>query len=70
MDTYKITAKGEGKDALGQVDIVATYKEQRFHGLGLSTDIIESSARAMVHVMNHIHLAKAVEVKKKHLTQV
>jgi len=65
MDTYKITAKGEGKDALGQVDIVATYKDQRFHGLGLSTDIIESSARAMVHVMNHIHLAKAVADQKK-----
>ena len=65
MDTYKITAKGEGKDALGQVDIVANYKEQRFHGLGLSTDIIESSARAMVHVMNHIHLAQAVASKKE-----
>jgi 2-isopropylmalate synthase len=65
MDTYKITAKGEGKDALGQVDIVATYKGQRFHGLGLSTDIIESSAKAMVHVMNHIHLAKAVADQKK-----
>ncbi|WP_028863197.1 2-isopropylmalate synthase [Psychromonas aquimarina] len=65
MDDYQISAKGEGKDALGQVDIVATYKEQKFHGLGLSTDIIESSAKAMVHVMNHIHLAKAVEVQKK-----
>jgi 2-isopropylmalate synthase len=65
MDTYKISAKGEGKDALGQVDIVATYKDQRFHGLGLSTDIIESSAKAMVHVMNHIHLAKAVADQKK-----
>jgi len=65
MDTYKITAKGEGKDALGQVDIVANYKDQRFHGLGLSTDIIESSALAMVHVMNHIHLAKAVANKKE-----
>ena len=29
-----------------------------------STDIIESSARAMIHVMNHIHRAKAVEIQK------
>ena len=65
MDTYKISAKGEGKDALGQVDIVATHNGQRFHGLGLSTDIIESSAKAMVHVMNHIHLAQAVADQKK-----
>ncbi|MFT7053194.1 MAG: 2-isopropylmalate synthase, partial [Psychromonas sp.] len=52
---------------LGQVDIVATYNGQKFHGLGLSTDIIESSTKAMVHVMNHIHLAKAVAVEKKQL---
>jgi 2-isopropylmalate synthase len=69
MENYKITAKGEGKDALGQVDIVATYKGQKFHGLGLSTDIIESSAKAMVLVMNHIHLAKAVAKQKKERLQ-
>ncbi|MFT6985193.1 MAG: 2-isopropylmalate synthase [Psychromonas sp.] len=65
MDNYHISAKGEGKDALGQVDIVATYKGQKFHGLGLSTDIIASSAKAMIHVMNHIHLAQAIEVQKQ-----
>jgi len=67
MNDYHINAKGAGKDALGQVDIVATYKGQKFHGLGLSTDIIESSAKAMVHVMNHIHLAKAVAIEKEQL---
>lgn len=70
MDSYKISSKTEGVDALGQVDIVASYKGQKFHGIGLSTDIIESSAKALVHVMNHIHLAKAVEVKKKKLAHV
>ncbi|HIP75713.1 MAG TPA: 2-isopropylmalate synthase, partial [Psychromonas hadalis] len=67
MDDYTISAKGAGRDALGQVDIVASYKGQKFHGIGLSTDIIESSARAMVHVMNHIHRAKAVEEEKQKL---
>ena len=56
-------------DALGQVDIVASYKGQNFHGIGLSTDIIESSALALVHVMNHIHLAKEVELQKKQRLQ-
>lgn len=64
MDDYTISSKSEGKDALGKVDIVVTYNGQRFHGLGLSTDIIESSARAMVHVMNHIHRAKDVQLHK------
>ena len=70
VDSYNITSKSEGEDALGQVDIVASYNGQKFHGIGLSTDIIESSAKAFVHVMNHIHLAKAVEIKKKNLVQV
>ncbi|MCK5818720.1 MAG: 2-isopropylmalate synthase [Psychromonas sp.] len=65
MDDYTLSSKGEGKEALGKVDIVATYNGQSFHGLGLSTDIIESSAYAMVHVMNHIHRAKAIEVQKQ-----
>ena len=70
MESYKISGKGEGKDALGQVDIVASYNGQKFHGIGLSTDIIESSAKAMIHVMNHIHLAKAVEIQKQNLTHI
>ena len=37
-------------DALGQVDIVANHNGRRFHGVGLATDIVESSAKAMVHV--------------------
>ncbi|WP_413700653.1 alpha-isopropylmalate synthase regulatory domain-containing protein [Psychromonas sp. KJ10-10] len=65
MESYKISGKGKGKDALGQVDIVALYQGQKFHGIGLSTDIIESSALALVHVMNHINLSKEVAQKKK-----
>lgn len=43
-----MTAKGEGAEALGQVDIVVEEHEgRRFHGVGLATDIVESSARAI-----------------------
>ncbi|XPE40768.1 alpha-isopropylmalate synthase regulatory domain-containing protein [Shigella flexneri] len=38
---YSLTAKGHGKDALGQVDLVANYNGRRFHGVGLATDIVE-----------------------------
>ncbi|MSI38229.1 2-isopropylmalate synthase, partial [Escherichia coli] len=58
---YSLTAKGHGKDALGQVDIVANYNGRRFHGVGLATDIVESSAKAMVHVLNNIWRATEVE---------
>ena len=33
----------------------------RFHGVGLATDIVESSAKAMVHVLNNIWRAAEVE---------
>ncbi|MEG0803019.1 MAG: alpha-isopropylmalate synthase regulatory domain-containing protein, partial [Citrobacter sp.] len=58
---YSLTAKGHGKDALGQVDIVANFNGRRFHGVGLATDIVESSAKAMVHVLNNIWRAEEVE---------
>ena len=58
---YDLNAKGQGKDALGQVDLVVTYNGRRFHGVGLATDIVESSAKAMVHVLNNIWRAAEVE---------
>ena len=66
IDKYELKSKGEGKDALGQVDIVAVYKERKFHGMGLATDIVESSAQALVHVINSIYRAEQIaEIKKE-----
>ncbi|PQO09255.1 2-isopropylmalate synthase, partial [Shigella flexneri] len=66
---YSLTAKGHGKDALGQVDIVTNYNGRRFHGVGLATDIVESSAKAMVHVLNNIWRAAEVEKELQRKTQ-
>ncbi len=65
LKEYKITAKSEGKDALGQVDVMVGYNGKLYHGMGLSTDIIESSARALVHAMNYIYRAQLVEKEKE-----
>lgn len=61
---YQLSAKGQGKDALGQVDIVVDHKGRRFHGVGLATDIVESSAKALVHVLNNIWRAHQVEKRE------
>lgn len=58
---YQLGAKGQGENALGQVDIVAEYNGRCFHGVGLATDIVEASAQAMVHVLNNIWRAGKVE---------
>ncbi len=64
---YQLSAKGHGENALGQVDIVAEYNGRKFHGVGLATDIVESSAKALVHVLNHIWRAQQVETEKQRL---
>ena len=66
MLNYNLTAKGEGAEALGQVDIVVEYQGRRFHGVGLATDIVESSARALIHAINAIYRSqKVADLKAK-----
>ena len=66
MSHYNLTAKGEGAEALGQVDIVVEHEGRKFHGVGLATDIVESSARALIHAINAIYRAhKVAHLKAK-----
>jgi len=62
---YELKSKTEGTDALGQVDIVAEYQGRMFHGMGLGTDIVEASAQALVHAINHIQRAQQVAEYKE-----
>ncbi|MEQ5127156.1 2-isopropylmalate synthase [Providencia rettgeri] len=66
--SYQLSAKGQGENALGQVDIVAECFGRRFHGMGLATDIVESSAKAMVHVLNSIWRAEQVKKEKQKIS--
>lgn len=70
MLNYNLTAKGGGAEALGQVDIVVEHKGRRFHGVGLATDIVESSARALIHAINAIYRSHKVENLKLHKNSV
>jgi len=69
LKKYQLIAKGQGKDALGQVDILVEYKKRKFHGVGLATDIIESSAQAMVNVLNNIWKSNQVNKNLKKLKE-
>ncbi|WP_041508991.1 2-isopropylmalate synthase, partial [Shewanella sp. cp20] len=69
ISSYQLSAKGEGQDALGQVDITANYHEQSFHGVGLATDVVEASAAALIHVMNLTWRADKVAENKHKLKQ-
>lgn len=66
LDKFDLTAKGEGEDGLGQADIIANYKGRKYHGTGISTDIVEASGEALLHVINSIHRADEIEeIKQK-----
>ncbi|MFD2176428.1 2-isopropylmalate synthase [Veronia pacifica] len=66
LDKFDLTAKGEGEDGLGQADIIANYKGRKYHGTGASTDIIEASGQALLHVINSIYRAdKIAEIKQQ-----
>ena len=58
---YAITANGAGMDALGQVNITVDYNGRVFHGMGLSTDVIESAALALLHAINNIERTKRIQ---------
>jgi len=54
LDDYSIKSVSHGKDALGEVHVVLTQKGVSAQGRGLSTDILEASARAYVDALNRL----------------
>lgn len=56
-----ITAKDIVLAIIGKTGSAGGSNGRRFHGVGLATDIVESSAKAMVHVLNNIWRAAEVE---------
>ena len=54
LDSYEIRSVGSGKDALGEVSIRVSSEGRSVHGRGLSTDVVEASAKAYVDVLNKL----------------
>ncbi len=54
LEQYKIDAVTEGKDALGEVIVKLEYNNEVYIGRGVSTDVIEASAKAYNNALNKI----------------
>jgi 2-isopropylmalate synthase len=53
LTSFQVSAVGEGIDALGEVTVTVEVEDgARFTGRGVSTDIVEASARAYVDALN------------------
>ncbi|MCR2802389.1 2-isopropylmalate synthase [Paenibacillus soyae] len=54
LEDYSIKSVSQGKDALGEVHVVLKQDEVSAQGRGLSTDILEASARAYIDAVNRL----------------
>jgi 2-isopropylmalate synthase len=55
MEEFQVSAVSSGSDAQGRATVRATIGASRYKGTGVSTDIVEASAQAMVSIMNRHH---------------
>ena len=55
MERFEVTAVTRGSDAQGRATVRATIGAARYKGTGVSTDIVEAAAHAMVSIMNRHH---------------
>jgi 2-isopropylmalate synthase len=63
---YRIRSISRGKEAQGEVSIEARHNDLTVHGRGLSTDILEASARAYLHAINRL---RSQEVRRREVSQ-
>jgi 2-isopropylmalate synthase len=54
LEDYSIKSVTHGKDALGEVHVVLKQNDVSAQGRGLSTDILEASARAYIDALNRL----------------
>ena len=66
LTSYTINANGIGMDALGEVNVNVDYNGRTFHGMGMSTDVIEASALALINACNIIERARLIDTERKH----
>ena len=64
LKEFNVSAVTGGIDALGDVVIQAEYNDIRVSGRGVSTDVVEASARAFLNAVNRIVRIEARNEKR------
>ena len=59
--TFDVHAVTEGEDALGESIVNVAHNERNYRGVSLSTNILESSARAFIECINRIQSSRTDE---------
>ena len=66
VEAYQVRSVTSGREAMGEVLVRIRYKDHSFTGRGVSTDIIEASAKAYLQAINQQEIFKA---EQKTLTE-
>jgi 2-isopropylmalate synthase len=61
IDQLTIRATTAGRDAVGEVSLVASVDGKTFSGRGASTDVVNAATRAYLHTLNKAEQAAALE---------
>jgi 2-isopropylmalate synthase len=56
---FEIRGVTEGEDAQGEAVVYVEYNQRSYRGASVSTNIVESSTKAFLEVINRIELAQA-----------
>ena len=56
---FEIRGVTEGEDAQGEAVVYVEYNQRTYRGSSVSTNIVESSTKAFLEVINRIELAQA-----------
>ena len=64
LKDYQIKSVGNGRDAAGGVHVKVEYKGDLYHGRGMSTNVVEASAKAYIDALNRIYLKRDVYRKQ------
>jgi 2-isopropylmalate synthase len=59
LESFRVVAASERSDALGEAQVVLSYKGLKAHGRGASTDVIKASVRAYVNAVNRLYSVAA-----------
>lgn len=54
LEDYTIKSISHGKDAIGEVHLIMRQGDSSVQGRGVSTDILEASAKAYIHAINRL----------------
>ena len=58
LSKFEVRSVSEGEDAQGEALVYVEYNGRAYRGQSLSTNIVESSARAFLEVINRIELSR------------